>query len=101
MATIAPVTPEEERASAHALVEALFGPFDARAVRSVEVLHAHAAALVWLREAVGSYPIPLAIAVELEQAAEELRREDDERDPAPVLRQAALIALTTYRAAAS
>ncbi|MBL7488258.1 hypothetical protein I6A60_09455 [Frankia sp. AgB1.9] len=90
---------KDERASAHALVEDLLGPSDARADRSIEVLHAHAAALAWVREAVGSYPTPAAIAVELEQVAEELRRAEDEREPVLVLRQAALRALTAYRTA--
>jgi hypothetical protein len=98
---MASVAPEDERFLAHALVEALIGPSDARADRSVEVLHAHAASLAWIREAVGSYPTPPAIAMELEQVAAELRGEGDERDPVLVLGQAALSALAAYRAAGS
>ncbi|WP_241835439.1 hypothetical protein [Pseudofrankia asymbiotica] len=98
MATIALVAPEEERAKAHALVRALFGPSDAAADRSVDVLGAHAAALAWIREAVGSYPTPLPIATRLEQVAADLRAPGDDRDPALTLGHAALDALTAYRA---
>jgi hypothetical protein len=94
LTTIALVTLE------HALVKALVGPSDARADRSVEVLHAHAAALASIREVVGSYPTPVTIAVELEQVAAELRRAGDSRDPVLALGQAALHALAAYRAAA-
>jgi hypothetical protein len=96
---MAVVAPEEERARAHALVQALIGPSDARADRSVEVLNAHADALAWIREAVGSYPTPRLIAVKLEQVASDLRSPGDERDPALVLGQAAIEALVGYRAA--
>jgi len=97
LATIAPVAPEDERAFAHALVETLLGPADARADRDVEVLHAHAAALAWIREAVGSYPTPIGIAIALEQVAADLRHDGDDRDPVLVLGEAALRALAAYR----
>jgi hypothetical protein len=63
------------------------------------VLDAHAAALAWIREAVGSYPTPRLVAVKLEQVASDLRSPDDERGPALVLGQAAVDALAGYRAA--
>ncbi|MDT3441838.1 MULTISPECIES: hypothetical protein [unclassified Pseudofrankia] len=71
-----------------------------RHARRVHFDTAYAAALAWIREAVGSYPTPLAIAVELEKVAAALRSPGDERDPVLVLGQAALDSLTAYRIAA-
>ncbi|WP_157474471.1 hypothetical protein [Parafrankia sp. EUN1f] len=93
------MTIHHDRAQAHALVERLVGLPDQAADRAVTVLHAHAAALAWVRTAAALHPTPPAIAAELNAAAERLRSVDG-RDPAPVLGQAAIAALTAHRARA-
>jgi hypothetical protein len=55
-------------------VDALCGVVpDAAADRAVEVLHAHAAALAWVRQALGTYPAPPGVAQQLAVAAAQLR----------------------------
>jgi hypothetical protein len=44
----------DDRTRAHALVDDLLGQPDQAADRAVEVLHAHAATLAWVRDATGS-----------------------------------------------
>jgi hypothetical protein len=83
---------------AHALVDELFGPSDEVADRAVWVLHAHAAALAWVRDMTGSYPAPASVAAVLAGVAERLRTGGDERDPVAVLGPAAVDALAAYRA---
>jgi hypothetical protein len=91
--------PAEDRSRAEELVKDLFGPSDPAADRAVAVLQAHVAALAWVRDATGSYPAPAEVATALDGVAELLRSGADERDPAPVLGQAAVDALASYRAA--
>lgn len=67
----------------------------------VTVLHAHAAALAWVRDTAGVYPAPAAVAAQLDDAAARLRTGDDDRDPVAVLGQAAVDALAVYRSAAA
>ncbi len=74
-----------DHARAHALIEALCGTPDQAADRAVEVIHAHAAALAWLRAVTGTRPAPAVVAAQLRLAAAQLRRGDDERDPYLVL----------------
>lgn len=56
------------------------------------MLHAHAAALAWVRDTTGTYPAPASVADRLAAVAEQLRKDDD-RDPVAVLGQAAVDAL--------
>jgi hypothetical protein len=88
-----------DRARAHALVDDLLGPPDEAADRYVAVLHAHAAALAWVSDTIGTYPVPADVAARLQEAAEGLRAGDDERDPVAVLGQAAVDALAAHRSA--
>jgi hypothetical protein len=88
-------------AQAHALVDELLGPPDEAAVRAVAVLHAHAAALAWVRDTTGDYPAPPGVAAALLAAAERLRTGEDDRDPAAVLGQTAIDALAAHREAAA
>jgi hypothetical protein len=81
------------RARAHALVDELCGPPDEAADRAVAVLHAHAAALAWVRAVTRSYPAPKPVARRLETAAARLRSGEDDRDPARVLIEVATSAL--------
>ncbi|WP_205447157.1 hypothetical protein [Candidatus Frankia alpina] len=67
----------------------------------VAVLHAHAAALAWVRDSVGLYPVPLEIAAVLNDLDGQLRDVGDDRDPVAVLGRAAVDALAAYRAAAA
>ena len=90
----------DDRRRAHALVDELVGPSDAVADRAVGVLHAHAAALAWIREATGG-AAPTSVADRLAAVAARLRGGEDDRDPAAVLGQTAVDALTAYRAAAA
>jgi hypothetical protein len=46
------------------LVDHLFGPPDDASDRSVAVLHAHAAALAWVRDATGGYPVLPSILID-------------------------------------
>jgi hypothetical protein len=91
------MTAAADRARAHAMVDDLLGPPDQAADRAVAVLHAHAAALAWVRDTTGSYPAPAGVAAQLERAAERLRTGSDERDPVAVLGQTAVDALAAYR----
>lgn len=86
---------------AHELVDELLGPPDQVADRAVAVLHAHAAALAWVRDATGSYPAPAKVAAVVASAAERLRTGDDERDPVAVLGQTAVQALAALRTTAA
>jgi len=61
------------------------------------VLHAHAAALAWVRDTTGTYPAPADVAARLNDAAERLRTGDDTRDPVAALGQAAVDALAVHR----
>lgn len=87
-----------ERARANALVEELFGTSDAAADRTVEVIHAQAAALAWVCATTGSYPTPAPVAARLQAVAFRLRQDD--RDPRAVLMETAEQALADYRAVA-
>jgi hypothetical protein len=84
-----------DHARAHALIDALLGPPDSAADRTVEVLNAHAAALAWVRDTTGSYPAPMWVAARLHAAAARLRIGDDLRDPTGVLGQVAAEALAS------
>jgi hypothetical protein len=90
-----------DRVRAHALVDDLLGPPDEAADRAVAVLHAHAAALAWVRDTTGTYPAPASVAAQLDRAAKLLRSGGDERDPVAVLGQTAVDALAAYRSAAA
>jgi hypothetical protein len=92
------MTAAADRARAHALVDDLLGPPDEAADRYVAVLHAHAAALAWVSDTIGAYPVPAGVAARLQDAAERLRA-GDERDPVAVLGQAAVDALAAHRSA--
>jgi hypothetical protein len=81
-----------DTAAAHELVDRLCGPPDAAAVRWVQVLHAHAAALAWVHQA-GAHPTPAPVAARLSEAAAALADPADERDPRTVLVQVAAEAL--------
>jgi len=98
---IGAVTAAADRARAHALVDDLLGPSDQAADRAVAVLHAHAAALAWVRNTTGTYPAPASVAVQLFSAAERLRDGSDGRDPVAVLGQTAVDALAAYRSTAA
>ncbi|MBE1485671.1 hypothetical protein [Plantactinospora soyae] len=91
------MTDSDGRRRAHALVDELVGPSDETADRAVEVLHAHAAALAWVRDTTGSYPAPPMVTAALNEAATALRSGGDWRDPVAALGQAAVEALTAYR----
>lgn len=95
------MTTAGDRIRAHALVDDLLGPSDELADRAVAVLHAHAAALAWVRETIGRYPAPTSVAAMLATAAERLRSGEGDRDPVAVLGQAAVDALAAHRAAAA
>ena len=96
------MTAAADRTRAHALVDDLIGPSNQAADRSVAVLHAHTAALAWVRDTTGVYsPAPASVAVQLDRVAERLRDGRDERDPAAVLGQAAVDALAAYRSTAA
>jgi hypothetical protein len=90
-----------DQARAHALVDDLIAPPDDAADRTVMVLHAHAAALAWIRDTTGAYPAPVDVAARLKDAAERLRTGDDTRDPVAVLGQAAVDALAAHRSTAA
>lgn len=92
------MTVTAERARANALVEELFGTSDAAADRAVEVIHAQAAALAWVCDTTGSYPVPATVAARLQAVAVRLRR--DNRDPRAVLMETAKQALAAHRAVA-
>ncbi|KQC35148.1 hypothetical protein UK82_28065 [Frankia sp. ACN1ag] len=91
----------DERAQAQVLVDRLLEQPDDAADRVVAVLHAHAAALAWVRDSVGLYPASPEIAAVLNDLAGQLRDVGDERDPVAVLGQAAVDAPAAYRAAAA
>jgi hypothetical protein len=78
--------------AAHELADQLCGRPEAAAVRWVQVLHAQAAALAWVRQA-GAYPTPGHVAARLSEAAAALADPADERDPRTVLIQVAAQAL--------
>ena len=92
------MTASADRDRAHALVDELFGPTDPAADRAVDILHAHAAALTWVREIIGSYPAPPSVAAHLARTAEGLRADAEHGEPAAVLHEAAVEALAAYRA---
>ncbi|AEH11759.1 MULTISPECIES: hypothetical protein [Protofrankia] len=91
----------DDRTRAHALVDDLLGQPDQAADRSVAVLHAHAAALAWIRDTTGLYPASPGIVAELNSVAGRLRTGIDDRDPVAVLGQAAVDALAAHRASAA
>ncbi|GEM_PF-4838509 len=93
------MTAADDRARAHALVDDLLGQPDQAADRAVAVLHAHAAALAWVRDTTGAYPAPASVAARLDSVAERLRSGDDERDPVAALGQAAIDAHRSTAAA--
>jgi hypothetical protein len=67
----------------------------------VEILHAHAAALAWVREVTGTYPAPNRVAEHLQEVADQLKDVTDERDPRAVLVQAAALSLAEERRSAA
>ena len=69
---------------------------DRAADRAVQVLHAHAAALAWVRQATGTYPALPAVAAHQAEIAAQLR--DDDRDPLTTLIAAAATAVTQHQA---
>jgi hypothetical protein len=95
------MTTTRDNAQAHALVDELLGAPDETADRAVAVLHAHAAALTWVRDATRHYPAPPSVARALAVAAERLRTDEDDRDPVAVLGQTAIDALAAHREAAA
>jgi hypothetical protein len=86
----------DSSARAHALIDDLFGPPDRAADRAAAVLHAHAAALAWVRETTGAYPAPDTVAARLAEAAQRLKGDDD-RDPVTVLGHVAVEGLAAHR----
>lgn len=80
------------------LVEELCGAPDAAAVRVVDVLHAHAAAVAWLGAVTGIRPTPAVVQGRLTEAAARLRSGEDRRDPYTVLVQVAAAARVELRA---
>jgi len=92
------MTTAEDRARAHVLVDDLLGPADSAAHQVVTVLHAHAAALAWVRDTTGTYPASPSVAARLDTAADRLRSGVDSRDPEAMLGQVAADALAEYRA---
>jgi hypothetical protein len=94
------MTVTTEQARAYALIEEFFGTSDPAADRVVEVLHAQAAALEWIRDTTGTYPAPAPVAVRIAEVAHRLRTCQDDREPMTVLRETAEQALADYRAAA-
>jgi hypothetical protein len=88
---------DADRARARQLVHDLLGPSDAAADRAVTVLHAHAAALAWVRDVTGRYPAPDVVAAQLEAVAHRLRAEAVDEDPVAVLHTVAVEALAAYR----
>jgi hypothetical protein len=94
---------DEQRARSHALVDRIFGldadaDADAAAGRVVEVLHAQAAALAWVRDVTGEYPAPRLVSEAVAAQAAKLRTSKDGRDPRVVLHQTAADALARLRA---
>ena len=88
----------------HEALQALCGDLpadpakDRAADRAVQVLHAHAAALAWVRQETGTYPAPHAVAAHLAEIAAQLRDDDDDRDPLTTLIAAAATAVTQHQA---
>jgi hypothetical protein len=101
LSSIATMTDPGCHGRAHALAAELFGTSDAVADHVVAVLHAHAAALAWVRDTTSSYPAPALIAARLESAAERLRAGIDDREPMAVLKQTAIDAFAAYQASAA
>ena len=91
--TMSPVS--EDHARLYAVIEELAGPTDAAGDRAAAVLHAHVA-LAWVRDTLGEYPVPDAVAAAISAAAQQLRA--DNSDPVDVLTRVALDAVTVYRA---
>lgn len=79
------------------LTHALDGSPDVGAIRAVEVLDAHAAALAWLRQTTGTFPAPAGVAARLQIAADLLLSTTDGRDPRDVLVQVAASAVDESR----
>jgi hypothetical protein len=79
----------------YAVIEDLAGPTDAAGDRAAAVLHAHVAALAWVRDTIGVYPAPAPIAEAIATAAAQLR--DDDRDAVDVLIRVAVDAVSAYR----
>ncbi|MDQ7907290.1 hypothetical protein RB614_22500 [Phytohabitans sp. ZYX-F-186] len=82
----------------HAFIDKIFGVPDAAARRGVDVIHAQAEALAWVRDTTGRYPSPKPVAAAIQAAANDLRGVDDERDPRQVLFAVAAEALGAYLA---
>jgi hypothetical protein len=92
---------DERRNRWHTLVDGILNlPPDARAdsaaARVVEVIHAQAAALAWVRDRTGVYPAPRPVSDAVAAAAARLRTDDG--DPATILRRVASDALAEYQA---
>ena len=77
----------------HALIDELLGVPDEAANRSVDVIHAQAAALTWVHKVTGTYPAPRHVAEALDRVAWPMRRGEDMREPSAVLLQVAADAL--------
>jgi hypothetical protein len=71
---------------------------DAAANWAVDVIHAQAAALAWVRDTTGFYPAPSAVASRIAVAAAELRVGPPGHDPVEHLAQVARDALRDLRA---
>jgi hypothetical protein len=94
-----PTSAPEERARAVALVESICGVPDKAAIWAVDVIHAQAAALTWVRDATGFYPSPPPVADRIAAAAAELRAGPPRDDPTQILAQVARDALRDHLAA--
>ncbi|MCW3843706.1 hypothetical protein ONA70_26745 [Micromonospora yasonensis] len=88
-----------DRAHLYAVIEDLAGPTNAAGDRAAAVLHAQIAALAWVRDTIGAYPVPAPIAAAITTAAEQLR--SDQRDPIDVLTRVALDAVARHRTTAA
>ena len=77
------------------MIDELLGVPDEAANRSVDVIHAQAAALEWVHKVTGTYPAPRHVAEALDRVAWPMRRGEDMRDPTEVLRQVAADALAS------
>ena len=84
----------------HALIDELFGVPDEAANRSVDVLHAQAAALTWVHEVTGTYPAPRHVAEAVDRVARPMRTGEDMRQPTEILRQVAADALASSQSSA-
>jgi len=95
------MTATADHMRAHALVDDVLNPPDQAADRAIAVLHAHAAALAWVRDTTGHYPAPASVAAHLDRVSRRLRTGQEPGDPAAIMRQAAVDALATHQSTAA